>query len=99
MGKLQSLFARNKIVYKNEIEKNEDWLYETGRTIGSRLIYKFWGYYDETAEARYQEEFGRPIADHGLSLQPGDAVFADLNSDGVIDGDDASRDLGVCGYS
>ena len=36
-------FARNKIVYKNEIEKNEDWLYETGRTIGSRLIYKFWG--------------------------------------------------------
>lgn len=31
-------FARNKIVYKNEIEKNEDWLYETGRTIGSRLI-------------------------------------------------------------
>lgn len=32
-------FARNKIVYKNEIEKNEDWLYETGRTIGSRLIY------------------------------------------------------------
>lgn len=45
-------FARNKIVYKNEIEKNEDWLYETGRTIGSRLIYKFWGYYDETAEAR-----------------------------------------------
>lgn len=33
-------FARNKIVYKNEIEKNEDWLYETGRTIGSRLIYK-----------------------------------------------------------
>ena len=34
-------FARNKIVYKNEIEKNEDWLYETGRTIGSRLIYKF----------------------------------------------------------
>lgn len=88
-------FARNKIVYKNEIEKNEDWLYETGRTIGSRLIYKFWGYYDETAEARYQEEFGRPIADHGLSLQPGDAVFADLNSDGVIDGDDASRDLGM----
>ena len=33
---------------------------------GSRLIYKFWGYYDETAEARYQEEFGRPIADHGF---------------------------------
>ena len=34
-------FARNKIVYKNEIEKNEDWLYETGRTIGSRLIINF----------------------------------------------------------
>ena len=86
-------FARNKIVYMNEVKQNEEWMYQTGRTIGSRSIYKFWGYYDETADARYQAEFGIPIADHGLILKPGDAVFVDLNKDGVIDGDDSSRDL------
>lgn len=86
-------YAENKIVYKNEVKPNESWMAETGRTIGSRLIYKFWGFYDETADARYQEEFGLPIAQHGLKLQPGDAVYYDLNKDGVIDGDDASRDL------
>ena len=86
-------FARNKIVYMNEVKQNEEWMSETGRTIGSRSIYKFWGFYDETADARYRSEFGIPIADHGLTLKPGDAVFVDLNKDGVIDGDDASRDL------
>ena len=86
-------YAKNKIVYKNEIKQNEPWMFETGRTIGSRSIYKFWGFYDETADQRYQEEFGMPIADHGLKLQHGDAVYYDLDKDGVITGDDASRDL------
>ncbi|OKZ07346.1 MAG: SusC/RagA family TonB-linked outer membrane protein [Bacteroides oleiciplenus] len=87
-------FARNKIIFKNEIEQNESWMSETGRRIGSRSMYKFWGYYDETADARYQEEFGIPIASHGITLQPGDAVFVDLNKDGKLDGDDATRDIG-----
>ena len=46
-------------------------MYETGRRIGSRSMYKFWGFYDETADMRYQEEFGRPIANHGITLVPG----------------------------
>ena len=78
-------YATNKIVYMNEVKQNEPWLYETGRRINSRLMYKFWGFYDETADARYQEEFGRPIADHGITLAPGDAVYVDLNGDGVND--------------
>lgn len=87
-------FAKNKIVYKNEVKQNEPWMYETGRRIGARSMYKFWGFYDETADARYQEEFGRPIADHGITLIPGDAVYVDLNNDGKLDGNDATRDLG-----
>lgn len=86
-------YAKNKIVYMNEVNQNHEWMYETGRTIGSRSIYKFWGFYDETADDRYEKEFGRPIADHGLTLQPGDAVYYDLDQDGFITGDDASRDL------
>ena len=87
-------FARNKIIFKNEVAQNEEWMYETGRRIGSRSMYKFWGFYDETADKRYQTEYGRPIADHGMTLAPGDAVFVDLNGDGVLNGDDATRDIG-----
>ena len=57
------------------------------------LCSKFWGFYDETADARYQEEFGRPIVDHGITLIPGE-VYVDLNNDGKLDGNDATRDLG-----
>ena len=87
-------YAKNKIIYKNEVKKNEPWMYETGRRIGARSMYKFWGFYDETADARYQEEFGQPIANHGITLLPGDAVYVDLNNDGKLDGNDATRDLG-----
>ena len=87
-------FARNKIIYKNEVKQNEDWMYETGRRIGSRSMYKFWGFFDETADVRYQEEYGRPIADHGITLAPGDCVYVDLNGDGKLDGNDATRNIG-----
>lgn len=86
--------SKNKIVYMNEVKQNEEWMYKTGRRINARSMYKFWGFYDETADARYQEEFGRPIADHGITLSPGDAIFEDLNADGKLDGNDATRDLG-----
>ena len=87
-------FARNKIVFMNEVEQNEPWMYQTGRRINSRSMYKFWGFYDETADLRYQEEFGIPISDHGITLQPGDAVYVDLNKDGKLDGNYATRDIG-----
>lgn len=87
-------FARNKILFKNEVRKNEEWMYETGRKIGARSMYQFWGFYDETADLRYQEEFGRSIADHGITLAPGDCIYIDLNGDGKLDGNDATRNLG-----
>lgn len=87
-------FARNKIIFKNEVDQNEPWMYETGRQIGARSMYKFWGFYDETADLRYQSEFGRPIADHGITLVPGDCVYMDLNNDGKLNGDDATRNMG-----
>lgn len=87
-------FARNKIIFKNEVDQNEPWMYETGRQIGSRSMYKFWGFYDETADLRYQNEFGRSIADHGITLVPGDCVYVDLNNDGKLNGDDATRNMG-----
>ena len=87
-------YATNKITYKNEVKQNEPWMYETGRRIGARSMYKFWGFYDETADSRYREEFGQAIPDHGITLTPGDAVYVDLNKDGKLDGNDATRDMG-----
>ena len=57
-------------------------------------MYKFWGFYDETADTRYKAQFGHEIADHGIELKPGDCVYTDLNNDGKITGDDATRNLG-----
>lgn len=87
-------FARNKIIYMNEVIQNEPYMYETDRRIGSRSMYKFWGFYDETAEERYYQQFGKRIADHRTTLQPGDCVYVDLNGDGKIDGDDLTRNIG-----
>lgn len=87
-------YATNKIVYMNEVAQDEPWMYKTGRRIGSRSMYKFWGFYDETADMRHQEEFGRAIADHGITLSPGDAVYVDLNGDGKINGNDYTRNIG-----
>ena len=56
-------FARNKILYMNEVKQNENWMYKTGRVISSRSMYKFWGFYDETADARYKAQFG-----HGMVI-------------------------------
>lgn len=87
-------FARNKIIYMNEVAKNETWMYETGRVIGSRSMYQFFGFYDETADMRYQEQYGQSIANHGVALSPGDCVYVDLNGDGKISADDTTRDIG-----
>lgn len=84
-------FARNKIVEKGEVAPNEDYMWETGRPIGSRIINKFWGFYDETANDRYYAEYGQNIAEHAGGLEPGDVVYVDLNNDGIIDNDDVTK--------
>lgn len=81
-------FARNKIIEKDEVPKNEPYLYETGRPIGQPFLYKFWGFYDETANERYKLDYGTDIPTHPRNLQPGDAVYVDINGDGIVDSDD-----------
>lgn len=80
--------AKNKIVEMDEVPRNEDYLYRTGLPVGQQFIRKFWGFYDENANERYKEQYGKDIADHGVTLQPGDCVYVDLNDDGIIDDDD-----------
>lgn len=83
-------FARNKIIEKDEVRPNEEYMRETGRPVNQKFGYTFWGFYDETANERYKLQFGRDIAEHSVSLAPGDCVYVDLNGDGVINGDDVT---------
>lgn len=81
-------FSRNKIVEQMEVRPNEDYLWRTGKPVNQPFGRKFWGFYDGTAEERYRAEFGKDIADHSVVLQNGDAVYIDMNDDGVINDDD-----------
>lgn len=81
-------YAKNEVIEKNEVPTNEPYMMQTGNPVNQPIIRKFWGFYDETADERYQAEFGQPIAKHANKLHPGDCVFVDLNGDGVINGDD-----------
>lgn len=80
--------ARSKIIEQDEVKRNEDYLYRTGHPVGQPFAYKFWGFYDETANERYKAEYGTDIAEHSISLRDGDCVYVDVNKDGVINDDD-----------
>lgn len=81
-------FARNKIVEQMEVRPNEDYLWRTGKPVHQPFGRKFWGFYDATANERYKAEYGTDIADHAVTLQNGDAIYVDVNEDGIINNDD-----------
>ena len=81
-------FARNKIVEQMEVRPNEDYLWRTGKPVNQPFGRKFWGFYDETANERYKAQYGSDIANHSVVLRNGDAVYVDINGDGVINDDD-----------
>ncbi|MFI3286021.1 MAG: TonB-dependent receptor [Rikenellaceae bacterium] len=87
-------FARNKVIEMDEVAPNETYLYQTGQPVGQKFGYTFWGFYDEDAEARYESEFGVPMASQEAigcaTLQNGDCIYVDLNKDGAVTEDDMS---------
>ena len=80
----------NEIIERKETPQNYDWLYQKGHQIGARKLYQFWRFYDEDTPELYKQTFGTEFPDHQIELKPGDAVFKDLNGDGVIDSEDMS---------
>lgn len=72
-------YSKNKIVFNDEIPKKYDYEWRTGNPVGQPFGLKFRGFYYN----------GMPdVADHSFNLKEGDAVYADLNKDGVITGED-----------
>lgn len=89
-------YNQNKVIDMREAPKNNAYELVKGHRIGSRSQYKFWRYYDEGTPELYEKTFGKPFPKSLASdgLQPGDAVYVDLDGNGIIDSDDMSRDYG-----
>lgn len=78
MGKLLGLTA--------DTEVSPDWTYYTGHAIGGRKGYLFFEFYEKgETEKRYQEKYGTAMPSQLISnLLDGDAVYVDLDGDGLI---------------
>ena len=76
-------FARNKILFMDEIPKNEEYLVQTGRRVNELFGYVFDGFFS-VEDTAHLEDF----ADQMYTPKPGDVRYKDLNDDGVINTDD-----------
>lgn len=88
-------YAKNKIVYMDEIKYPYDYMQATGKPVGQKFGYKYDGFFSKEDIANYEAERGKGIPDHGSSFVPkaGDVKYKDLNGDHKIDDKDRS-DIG-----
>ena len=92
-------YARNEIVYMDEVKSEFDYQNQTGGSTGrNKGLYKFIRLYnyddfytDENGVQRLNPEYPQPSA----TVYPGDCMYADLNGDGKVDGNDTM----VYGYA
>ena len=71
-----------------EVPPLYDYLRHTGLPVGQRFGYDLFEFYQEGTEARYKAAYGVDMPDQNVTLKYGDAVYVDLNDDGVIDAND-----------
>ena len=90
-------YAKNKIIYMDEEEPNEPYMAETGRSTGLTYGYIFDRFlqkddFDADGNLKKDENGRQILPQMALGTpRPGDALFKDLNGDGVINGDDKTR--------
>ncbi len=88
-AKLNLSHNQNEIVENRQAPQKNEYMYTRGHRIGSRGLYKFWKYYYTGCEADYEKEFGSPFPKQMVAnLEPGDAVYVDMDKDGTVDGND-----------
>ena len=90
-------YANNKIIYMDEVVPNEPYMAETGRSTGLTYGYIFDRFlqkddFDADGNLKKDENGRQILPQMALGTpRPGDALFKDLNGDGVINGDDKTR--------
>ena len=85
-------FARNEIVYMDEVKSQYDYQNQTGGSTGRNSglyefirLYNYDDFYtDENGVQRLNPELPQPSA----TVYPGDCMYADINGDGKVDGND-----------
>jgi len=79
-------FARNKILFQNEVQRDYSWRQETGHRIGEHYVYVFDRFVanQEEADQLNASNDGAGWQPFG-QLSPGDCVYKDLNGDKKID--------------
>lgn len=86
-------YNQNEIKEMKEAPQNYAYLMEKGHRIGSRSVRQFWRYYGPESAELYRQQFGQDLPTHAGGLEYGDAVYVDLNGDGLIDANDFSRNF------
>lgn len=88
-------FARNKIVYMDEVKPTYDYQARTGGSTGRYSLYQFERlyqtsdfYFDENGVQRLNKDLPQPSS----TVYPGDCMYKDLNGDGKIDSNDSKID-------
>jgi len=88
-------YSKNKIIFQDEVEPNEPYLWRTGREVGATFGYIDQGFYqlndfditvDDAGKKTYTLKEGLPVPQ--TPVYPGDVKYKDLNNDMVIDPDD-----------
>ena len=81
-------YAKNKVVFLDEVPGAPDYQLREGKPIGGFLVYQSDGVFkDEAAIAANEVDYSGVTS----RLLPGDMRFQDVNGDGKIDGDDRVR--------
>ncbi|MCK3683226.1 TonB-dependent receptor [Maribellus sp. YY47] len=92
-------FARNKIIFMDEVKNNYDYQDQTGGSTGRNAgLYQYVRLYQEddfVVNAAGEYVLNPELPQPYITVAPGDAMFADLNNDGIVD----SNDQAVSGYA
>ncbi len=82
-------FARNKVVFQDEVNRAYPWMVRTGLPIGTKFGFVHTGFFQSPEEINISsQQFG--------TVKPGDIKYLDLNGDGLVT---AEYDEQPIGYS
>lgn len=92
-------FARNKIIFMDEIKQPYDYMNITGGSIGRQSGYyqfeRLYQYSDFVKDTDGNLKLNPELPQPHVDVYPGDCMYADLNKDGIVD----SNDKRVAGYA
>ena len=88
-------FARNKIIFEDEVEPEFEYQRETGGSTGRYMLYQFERLYQKSdfyIDADGVQRLNPDLPQPTNTVYPGDCMYKDLSGDGIIDGRDRMYD-------